>query len=107
MRDRPSVASVVAVDHAMTSPPPTDGPLTFDELQLATRNRGMPLEALRYEITPVGLHYLLVHFDIPAIEPAAWRLAICGTVRRPMMLSLDDLRARPRVTIPVTLECAG
>jgi hypothetical protein len=33
-----------------------------EEVQLALRNRGMPLEALRYPITPAGLHYLLVHF---------------------------------------------
>ena len=25
----------------------------------------MPLEALRYDVTPIGLHYLLIHFDIP------------------------------------------
>jgi hypothetical protein len=34
-------------------------------VQLALRNRGMPLEALRYPITPTGLHYLLIHYDIP------------------------------------------
>jgi hypothetical protein len=28
----------------MTSLEPTEGPLTFQELQLATRNRGMPLD---------------------------------------------------------------
>src|SRR6185369_6258165 len=87
--------------------PPTDGPLTFEELQLAGRNRGMPLEAMRYDITPSGLHYLLIHFDIPAIDPAAWRLRIGGLVDRPLELSLADLRARPRETVPVTLECAG
>ena len=86
---------------------PTDGPLTFEELQLAGRNRGMPLEALRYDVTPTGLHYLLVHFDIPAIDPASWRLHIGGLVDRPLELHLDDLKARPRKTIPVTLECAG
>ena len=53
---------------------PTDGPLTFEELQLATRNRGMPLEALRYDVTPTGLHYLLIHFDIPVVDAATWRL---------------------------------
>jgi DMSO/TMAO reductase YedYZ molybdopterin-dependent catalytic subunit len=89
------------------SPPPTEGPLTFEELQLAARNRGMPLEALRYDITPTGLHYLLVHFDIPAIDPKAWRLRLVGTLRHPIEVSLDDLRARPQVTMPVTLECAG
>ena len=69
------------------------GPLTFEELQLAGRNRGMPLEALRYAITPTGLHYLLVHFDIPAVDPATWRLRLDGLVDRPLELSLDDLRA--------------
>jgi len=86
---------------------PTDGPLTFEELQLATRNRGLPLEAMRYDITPTGLHYLLVHFDIPEVDPGAWRLRVGGLVRRPLELSLAELRARPRETIAVTLECAG
>src|SRR5687768_7478380 len=81
--------------------------LSFEELQLATRNRGMPLEALRYDITPTGLHYLLVHFDIPALDAATWRLRVGGAVARPLELTLDDLRARPRRTEVVTLECAG
>ena len=68
----------------------------------------MPLEALRYDITPTGLHYLLVHFDIPAVDADdAGGCALDGLVERPLELSLDDLRARPRRTIPVTLECAG
>src|SRR5687768_146937 len=86
---------------------PTTGPLTAEELQLATRNRGMPLEALRYDVTPTGLHYLLVHFDIPFAEAATWRLSIGGALERPLSLSLDEIRALPRQTMPVTLECAG
>jgi sulfane dehydrogenase subunit SoxC len=35
---------------------------TVEDLQLAARNHGTPLEALRYPVTPVGLHYLLIHF---------------------------------------------
>jgi DMSO/TMAO reductase YedYZ molybdopterin-dependent catalytic subunit len=89
------------------SQPPTEGPLTFEELDLAGRNRGMPLEALRYDVTPSGLHYILVHFDIPAVDASAWRLPIGGAVRRPFELSLDDIVARPRVSHTVTLECAG
>ncbi len=88
-------------------PPPTSGPLTFDELGLATRNKGMPLEGLRWDVTPVGMHYLLVHFDIPAIDAATWRLRVGGNVARPLELSLEDIKRRPRVTMPVTLECAG
>jgi DMSO/TMAO reductase YedYZ molybdopterin-dependent catalytic subunit len=80
--------------------------ISLDELQLAARNHGMPLEALRYDVTPVGLHYLLVHFDVPAV-PKDWRLEIGGLVERPLSLSLEDLRARPKVTRTVTMECAG
>lgn len=86
---------------------PTEGPLTVEELQLAARNHAMPLEALRYDITPAGLHYLLIHFDIPAIDPVRWRLSTGGAIARPLELSLDEIRARPSVSLPVTLECAG
>ncbi len=86
---------------------PTDGPLVTEELQLAYRNRGMPLEAMRYDLTPTGLHYIVVHFDIPPVDPASWRLRVGGLVREPLELTLDEIRARPRQTIPVTLECAG
>jgi DMSO/TMAO reductase YedYZ molybdopterin-dependent catalytic subunit len=86
---------------------PTDGPLMSEELQLAFRNRGMPLEAMRYDLTPTGLHYLVIHWDIPPVDVATWRLGIGGRVREPLELTLDELRAGPRRTIPVTLECAG
>jgi DMSO/TMAO reductase YedYZ molybdopterin-dependent catalytic subunit len=76
-------------------------------LQLAARNHAIPLEALRYDVTPVGLHYLLIHYDIPAVDLSAWRLTVDGRVRRPLSLSFDDVLARPQVTAPVTMECAG
>jgi DMSO/TMAO reductase YedYZ molybdopterin-dependent catalytic subunit len=67
----------------------------------------MPLEALDYDVTPAGLHYLLIHYDIPVVDPAAWRLRVDGRVGRELSLSLDELRSRPAVTLAVTLECAG
>ncbi len=81
--------------------------ISLDELQLAARNHGMPLEALRYPVTPIGLHYLLIHYDIPDVDPAAWRLEVGGAVDRPTVLDLAALRARPRQTQRVTIECAG
>jgi DMSO/TMAO reductase YedYZ molybdopterin-dependent catalytic subunit len=81
--------------------------ITAMELAQATRNRGTPLEALRHDVTPLGLHYLLVHFDIPAVDPGSWRLRVGGNVRRELELSLDEIRALPATTMPVTLECAG
>ena len=83
------------------------GTFTPEELQLAFRNRGMPLEALRYPITPTGMHYLLTHFDVPEVDAAAWRLRVGGLVSRELTLDLDAIRARPATTLAVTMECAG
>ena len=88
-------------------PVSTDPGISLDELRLAARNHAMPLEALRWPITPAGLHYLLVHYDVPIVDPTAWRLEIGGAVERPLTLTLDDLRARPAIELTVTMECAG
>ncbi|MFE6097389.1 sulfite oxidase [Streptomyces massasporeus] len=79
-----------------------------DELALAARNHGLPLEALRHDVTPPGLHYVLTHYDIPYVPDAtAWRLTVGGRVRHPLSLSPERLHAYPAVTTRVTLECAG
>src|SRR3954468_22164485 len=77
------------------------------ELRLAARNHGLPLEALAYDVTPAGLHYLLIHYDIPEVDPGRWRLKLDGQVGRELSLSLEELRSRPSVTQAVTMECAG
>jgi sulfane dehydrogenase subunit SoxC len=81
--------------------------VSIDELRLAARNHAMPLEALRYDVTPAGLHYLLIHYDIPDLDPATHTLTVGGHVENPRSLSLDEIKARPRQTQRVTLECAG
>jgi DMSO/TMAO reductase YedYZ molybdopterin-dependent catalytic subunit len=84
------------------------GDFSREELALANRNAGMPLEALRHDVTPTGLHYRLIHFDIPYVaEPEQWRLEIGGLVEQPVSLSLSELQALPMRTLRVTLECAG
>ena len=62
----------------------TGSGISLEELQLAARNHGMPLEALRHAITPAGLHYLLIHFDVPVVDAATWRLEVDGEVDRPL-----------------------
>jgi DMSO/TMAO reductase YedYZ molybdopterin-dependent catalytic subunit len=98
----------MAADLQGLVPRAATGPdITLDELQLAVRNHSMHLEALRYDITPVGMHYLLIHWDIPHVDAAGWRLTLGGTVRKALTFTLDDLKALPRVSSQVTLECAG
>ena len=87
--------------------PPIVGRYTQEELALASRNSGMPLEALRYDLTPAGLHYLLIHFDIPPADAASWKLRIEGLVARPRAIGLAELQRMPAATLRVTMECAG
>jgi len=95
------------VESVRSETEPRPAAIGLQELQLAARNHGMPLEALRYDITPAGLHYLLIHYDIPDVDAEAWRLEVDGSVAAPLVLSLENLRARPRVSLTITLECAG
>jgi len=71
------------------------------------RNHSMPLEALRHDITPLGLHYLLIHFDIPYVDESTWELRVGGRTRRNLALTLAGVKALPSSTLAVTLECAG
>ena len=64
-------------------------------------------KVLRFDVTPVGLHYLLTHYDIPEVDPGSWSLEVDGLVERALSLSLGDLHGRPSVETAVTLECAG
>ena len=100
----------------MTSPAPLPSPprlaeagagISTDELRLASRNHGLPMEALRHDVTPTGLHYLLTHYDIPYVDPSTWTLRVDGLVERELVLDLEALRARPAHTVTVTMECAG
>lgn len=81
---------------------------TDAEVQLANRNSGMPLEFLAHDITPVGAHYLLTHFDVPYVSHAAdWTLELHGLFQTAAALTLETLQHYPLHTEVVTLECAG
>jgi DMSO/TMAO reductase YedYZ molybdopterin-dependent catalytic subunit len=85
----------------------SDEGISLEELGLAARNHALPAEALRYDVTPAGLHYVLTHYDIPDADPDSWSVAIGGLVDHPMDVSPADLDAMTQHTVRVTLECAG
>ena len=87
--------------------PHTEGPFYASEVSLANRNSGILLEALRHDVTPVGMHYLLNHFDVPYVESGDWQVEVVGRVQRPAKVSLEDIKRLPARTLRVTLECAG
>ena len=65
----------------------------------------MDLEGL---ITPVNLHYVVQHFDVPAVaDPRQWRLEVTGEVKRPLTIDFEMLRRYPGRTVRTVMECSG
>jgi len=51
--------------------------------------------------------FIRANFNIPLIDPEAWRLTIGGAVQNAQTLSLADLRRMSARTLAATMECAG
>jgi len=83
------------------------GVFSETEVNLANRNSGLPLESLEYDVTPIGQHYLLIHFDIPKLNQSDHIISFTGDFLNPFTLNYKDIKKMPSQTIPVTLECAG
>jgi sulfane dehydrogenase subunit SoxC len=66
-----------------------------------------PLDRLTGIITPNGLVFERHHAGIPEIDPEHHRLAIHGLVRRPLVMTMDDILRLPAVSQIRFLECAG
>jgi sulfane dehydrogenase subunit SoxC len=70
-------------------------------------NSKSPLDQLVGTITPSDLHYVRSHAGTPNIDPAKHRLLLHGMVAKPLVLTMDDLRAMPSVSRVAFLECTG
>ncbi len=64
-----------------------------------------PLADLSGIITPSGLVFERYHAGVPQIDPAQHRLMIHGMVKRPLVLTMDDLQRLPSVSVIRFLEC--
>ena len=70
-------------------------------------NSKTPLGKLVGSITPTDLHYERSHSGVPDIDPAQHRLLIHGMVQKPLVLTVDDLKAMPSISRIVFIECTG
>jgi DMSO/TMAO reductase YedYZ molybdopterin-dependent catalytic subunit len=58
-------------------------------------------------ITPNEKFFSISHFNRPTIDEKTWSLEIGGLVRKPLKLTLADIKARPRQEVVFTVECSG
>ena len=47
-------------------------------------------------ITPNNEFFNVSHYGKPEVDLASWKLEISGLVDNPMILTIDDIKARPR-----------
>lgn len=64
-------------------------------------------EDLESWITPNEKFFSIAHYDRPVVDGKTWKLEITGAVERPLALSLDALKKRPRQEVTCTVECSG
>jgi sulfane dehydrogenase subunit SoxC len=66
-----------------------------------------PLQNLHGIITPSGLVFERHHAGVPDIAPEQHRLLVHGMVKRPLVLTMDELMRFPAVSRLHFLECSG
>src|SRR5262245_19133395 len=67
---------------------------------------GIDLRTMTWTVKPEET-FVVAHYPIPRVGAAEWRLQIDGNAGRPMTLTLDELKKRPRVERTVMFECGG
>jgi DMSO/TMAO reductase YedYZ molybdopterin-dependent catalytic subunit len=70
-------------------------------------NSETPLDSVRSWVTPNRLFFVRNHFDVPVIDPAAYRLQLTGCVERQRVWTLEELARLPQRSVFATMECAG
>ncbi|MEX2581679.1 MAG: molybdopterin-dependent oxidoreductase [Gemmatimonadota bacterium] len=93
--------------------PFTDIPPTFtgrrpgDEQFPGQNLLAQDLRELDSWVTPIEDFFVVSHYDTPVLDASAYRLSITGLLDRPIILTLDQLRARPNVQTTSVFECGG
>jgi len=64
-------------------------------------------ETLDSWITPQDQVFSVSHYGEPEVDKANFALEVAGLVDKPVTLSMDDIRSRPKKDQLMTLECSG
>ncbi len=86
--------------------PFTDIPATFNPVPSAT-NRTLDIRTIDGPITPRDRFYTVQHYGHPEIDPTTFRLKVTGLVRKPLSLSIDDLKRMRSTELVAGFECSG
>ncbi len=65
------------------------------------------LRELTSWLTPTEDFFSISHYGTPEVDASAYRLQVTGLVERPITMTLDELKARPKVEPTTVFECSG
>jgi sulfane dehydrogenase subunit SoxC len=66
-----------------------------------------PWQDLKGIIVPNGLHFTRCHGGVVDINPLEWRLLIHGRVKKEVVLTLEDIKRYPSISVIHSFECAA
>jgi DMSO/TMAO reductase YedYZ molybdopterin-dependent catalytic subunit len=58
-------------------------------------------------ITPNDKFFGIAHYEWPEIDAKTWQLEVSGLVKKPLSLTLEQIKARKKQEVTFTLECSG
>lgn len=87
--------------------PFTDVPATFNPNPPNGNNRFLDIRKIDGLLTPNDQFFFIQHYNRPELDPAAHRIKLTGLVKRPLELSLADLKAMKPVDVVNGYECSG
>lgn len=58
-------------------------------------------------ITPNAKFFSIAHYNRPVIDAKEWQLEVTGLVKKPLTLTLDQIKARKKAEVSFTIECSG
>jgi DMSO/TMAO reductase YedYZ molybdopterin-dependent catalytic subunit len=58
-------------------------------------------------LTPTKQVYHVSHYGEQKVDAGKWKLDVGGLVEKPITLTLDEIKKRPRAEVTATLECGG
>ncbi len=64
-------------------------------------------EVLDSWLTPQDQVFSVQHYGVPEFDYDSYRLEVSGMVSKPVSLTLDEIKARPKADVVMTLECSG
>jgi DMSO/TMAO reductase YedYZ molybdopterin-dependent catalytic subunit len=85
----------------------TDIPKTFGQPAPNSTTRLLDIRKIEGPLTPKDQFFAIQHLGRPKIDPATYKLKISGLVKKPVELSLAEIRGMKAINLTAGYECSG